>query len=307
MALMKMADLFKKASLDYKAMEIGKLYDITNKKLKIKSYNHDTELIEYKKILGLIYKGKLDIYNLVQKDGTILLRCAERHLVYDLKKKDYVFVDEIESGTALSINKNEIDYFVINTHQQEDIVDIEVEGNSNYFSNGILSHNTGGYAIKFAASVRNRITKLDTLMKEGKEVGIKIRVRNYKNKGAGCTPFRDAEMDLYWDSGFDFNSEYADMIKELELINVGGGGNFSSEEFGFKVRGFDNLKLWLSEHPDVFDTLKKRVDEQVVQRNKLDVNNVEPDDDPLSEEELAIQALNMEDELPDYSNLEQED
>jgi hypothetical protein len=143
-------------------------------------------------------------------------------------------------------------------------------------------------------------------MKAGREVGIKIRVRNYKNKGAGCTPFRDAEMDLYWDSGFDFTSEYTDMIKELELITVGGGGNFSSDEFSFKVRGFDNLKIWLTEHPDVFDMLKKRVDEQVVQHNKMDINNTEPDDDPLSEEELAAMALNDE-ELPDYSNLEQED
>jgi recombination protein RecA len=171
-----------------------------------------------------------------------------------------------------------------------------------------LPTTTGGYAIRFAASIRNRITKLDTIMKEGKEVGITIRVRNYKNKGAGCTPFRDAEMDLYWDKGFDFNSEYADLIKELELVTVGGGGNFSSEEFGFKVRGFDNFKSWLLGHPEAFDILKKRVDEQVLQYNKLDAYNTEPDDDPYSE--LAIEALKGEGEgegLPDYSDLEQGD
>jgi hypothetical protein len=141
-------------------------------------------------------------------------------------------------------------------------------------------------------------------MKNGKEVGIKIRVRNYKNKGAGCTPFRDAEMDLYWEGGFDSDSEYVEMIKELELITVGGGGNFSSEEFDFKVRGFDNLKSWFYKNPVVFDTLKARVDQQLLQHNLLDKNNSKPDDDPYSEEELAIQALD--EELPDYSNLEQD-
>ena len=67
-----------------------------------------------------------------------------------------------------------------------------------------LPSTTGGKAIRFYASTRNRITKLDTAKnKDGKDAGIKLRVRNYKNKTG--TPWRDAELTLWFDTGIDSN------------------------------------------------------------------------------------------------------
>src|SRR5574344_1765606 len=278
MALMTMEDLFKKAGFsDFKKMEINKFYDISNKKLKILSYNTLDKKIEKKEILSLVYKGIGTIYKVVLKDGTILLKGTEGHYVFDTKKQEFVSLGETKELSVLNNNLQSQEAFVIKTNEKSPILDIEVKDNANYFSNGILSHNTGGTAIKFYATTRNRITKLDTLKNaKGEDAGIQIRVRNYKNKGGGV-PWRDAIMNLYFDRGFDSDSEYFDFLVNFGLIHKSGGW-FDAPDINMpKMQGADKVKAWLAQNPDIYDKLKVQVDTKLLVNNELDANNTNPD------------------------------
>jgi len=176
----------------------------------------------------------------------------------------------------------------------------------------IMSHlpsQTGGKAIRFYASTRNRITKQDTIKdKEGKDAGIKLRVRNYKNKTG--TPWRDADLTLWFDSGIDSNLEFVDFIIDLNLIEVKGGGNFAWPEKDMKVRGKENLISWFLGHPDDYDELKNKVNNLLLTGNQLDANNYNPEDDDIKEvakntgkkvSDLAAEALKAQSAEDNYS------
>lgn len=158
---------------------------------------------------------------------------------------------------------------------------------------------TGGNAIKFFSTTRVRVRKTETITDaDGDTIGIKMVVKNYKNK-AGI-PFRKAEMNLYYDGGFNSDDEYLDFILKLGYIDVKGGGNFAWEEQGLKVRGKENLIPWFKEHQELYDKLKHEVDDKLCTYSKeFDSDNAPPsadeDDDPdgtkalkteLSDEEL---------------------
>lgn len=142
---------------------------------------------------------------------------------------------------------------------------------------------TGGYALRYAASTANRVKKIENLTSGSKIVGIHMNVRNYKNKTG--VPWRECEMDLYFDHGFDSNCEYVDFLKEFadderlkHLVVAGNGGTFKSEKYGWSFRGKENfIDAIKNNQVEGWDEIKTAVN--IIISNPIDgkENSVDPE------------------------------
>jgi hypothetical protein len=285
MALMKMENLFKMVNLNYQQLEIDKFYDISEKKLGIKSYNEKTKKNEYKLVKGLFYKGKFPIYKVVSKDGSIILKGNEFHKVYDALKKKYISLNSSDEINIFLENHEIVSAFIQKTKEVEDIVDLQIEDNQNYFGNGILNHNTGGEAPNFYSSTINRVTKIDVIKDAVETIGQQIRVRNYKNKTS--IPFRDAEMNLYFKGGFKPDDEYLDFIIKFNIFKQGGAW-FTNDEYNVKLNGRVKVQEWLNQNSEAFEKMKNQVDELLTKETSLDINNVDPESQVEEEDSPEI-------------------
>jgi recombination protein RecA len=118
-------------------------------------------------------------------------------------------------------------------------------------------------------------------------IGQQIRVRNYKNKTS--VPFRDAELNLYYKGGFRPEEEYLDFLIKFGIFKQGGAW-YSNEEYGLKLNGRTKIQEWLDAHPDEFNLMKIKVDEELLHANELDANNKDPELEN-SEEEISEEIL----------------
>ncbi len=279
MALMSMEKLFEQVGFaDYRSMEPFKFYDVSDKHKYITSYNEQTKTNEKKLVEKVVYKGEDYIYDVVLKDGTLMLRGSAGHNVFDADKNCYVALADIEEFTALDNAHNKIKCFVKKTSSKEPILDIQVKDNSNYFSNGILSHNTGGTALKFFSSTRCRVQKMEQIKNGDEVIGIQIRVRNYKNKTS--VPNRDAIMNLYFDGGFKSDDEYFEFLTKLNIIEKCPGGVYKADFLpDGKIRGAANLLEWITqpEQKELYDKLKEQVTAKLLVSSELDADNVDPE------------------------------
>lgn len=280
MSLMTMEQLFKKAGLkNWQNLEINKFYDISNKKLYTNSYNNETCKNEKKLIEALVYKGKAPIYEIVNKNGEVFLKCSGQHKLYDTLSKKYIEVENTESINVLLQTGETLELFVRKTESEQPIVDLKVKDNHNYYTNSILSHNTGGTAVPYYASIICRITKTDDIKDSSGSIGIEMRVRNMKNK---CSiPFRDANMHLYFNGGFDSNSEYVDFLLSLGYVTQKGA--YFQFDYGgehFSLQGRQKLLDWLDNHKDVYDNWKKEIKTKLSGFvSELDSNNIAVDEE----------------------------
>ena len=105
----------------------------------------------------------------------------------------------------------------------------------------------GGRALKFYASVRLDIRRIETL-KEGVEaIGNRIRVKVVKNKVA--PPFKQAEFDIMYGTGFSWEGTVLDSGLERKVVTKSGSYfSFGDERLG---QGRQNATAFLQEHPDV--------------------------------------------------------
>lgn len=289
-----MENLFKKANLSYKEMKPFEFYDISDKKLYTSSYNENTKKVEKKQILGLVYKGEFPIYELRTKSGDVILKGSPNHKIFDAAKNDYFELKDIETATLLDKALNHIDAVVVKTDKTDHIVDISVEGNENYFSNGVLSHNTGGYALKYVASTLNRVRKIENLTEGSKIVGIHMQVRNYKNKTG--IPFRECEMDLYYKGGFDSTGEFVDFLYEfaedprlLKLVDCRSKGYYNSKNtFGWNFHGKDAFVTAINNgevKPDEWEQIKQTI--QDIISHEIEGKEFTGDEDQIAEQDLT--------------------
>jgi len=140
-----------------------------------------------------------------------------------------------------------------------------------------LNSQTGGFALGFYSAWKGRVTKIDSIEDKGDTIGINMRIRNYKNKVG--VPFRTAEVKLFYEGGFDSDSEYVDFLVKFGLVELK-GSYFTSAKYGFKsIQGREKLYAWLKAHPEAYDSLKAEVNEKLATKTvELDSDNREPDD-----------------------------
>ncbi|MFM8559088.1 MAG: recombinase RecA, partial [bacterium] len=105
----------------------------------------------------------------------------------------------------------------------------------------------GGRALKFYASVRMDIRRIQTLKEGDTAVGNRTKVKVVKNKVAA--PFREAEFDILYNQGISREGELIDFAVDKGVINKAGTWfSFGDERLG---QGRENTRLFLKEHADI--------------------------------------------------------
>ena len=114
---------------------------------------------------------------------------------------------------------------------------------------------TGGRALKFYASVRMDIRKIENIKQDGEVKGSRVRVKVIKNKVA--PPFREAEFDIVYGEGISKEGNILDMAVNLDIIEKAGSWfSYNGERIG---QGRENVKKYLKENPDILKEVEGRV------------------------------------------------
>ena len=114
---------------------------------------------------------------------------------------------------------------------------------------------TGGRALKFYASVRMDVRRVETLKTGGEMVGNRARVKVVKNKIA--PPFKEAEFDIMFGKGISREGDILDLAANCGVvIKSGSWYAYNNEKIG---QGRENAKLFLKEHPDICDEIERKV------------------------------------------------
>lgn len=118
---------------------------------------------------------------------------------------------------------------------------------------------TGGNALKFYASVRLDIRRIETLKRDGEEYGNRVKVRVVKNKVA--PPFKVAEFDILFGEGISSEGCLLDVAAELDVVKKSGTWySYGDEKLG---QGRDKAREYLKENPQILSEIEIQV------RNRL--------------------------------------
>ena len=116
---------------------------------------------------------------------------------------------------------------------------------------------TGGRALKFYASVRMDVRRIETLKQSGEMVGNRTRIKIVKNKIA--PPFKEAEFDIMFGKGISKEGDVLDFATGIDLVNKSGSWYaYNGEKIG---QGRENAKTYLHTHPEIMEELETKVRE----------------------------------------------
>ena len=143
---------------------------------------------------------------------------------------------------------------------------------------------TGGRALKFYASVRMDIRKIEMIKQDGQVVGNRVRVKVIKNKVA--PPFREAEFDVLYGKGISKVGNILDMAVNLDIVEKSGAWfSYNGQRIS---QGRENAKRYLEEHPDTLNEIEKKVREnfaKAFEQSLGEENTVDPEEEtePMDE------------------------
>ena len=146
---------------------------------------------------------------------------------------------------------------------------------------------TGGNALKFYASVRLDVRRVESIKESGAVVGNKTRVKVVKNKVA--PPFREAYFDILYGKGISKWSELVDLAVEMDIVQKSGSWfSMGDERIG---QGKDSVKTYFQTNPDI----AARVEAQV-RENLWKINGTAKEPAKAAEKPVAISADDFNDE-----------
>ena len=132
---------------------------------------------------------------------------------------------------------------------------------------------TGGRALKFYASVRMDVRRIETLKQSGEMVGNRTRIRIVKNKIA--PPFKEAEFDIMFGKGISRAGDILDLATNIDLVKKSGAWYaYEGEKIG---QGRENAKVYLESHPEVMETLDQKVRAHYALSGSEEAENELPD------------------------------
>ncbi|MDQ0152069.1 recombination protein RecA [Moryella indoligenes] len=116
---------------------------------------------------------------------------------------------------------------------------------------------TGGRALKFYASVRLDVRRIDALKQNGEVVGNRVRVKVVKNKIA--PPFKEAEFDIMFGKGISREGDILDLAVKDDIVEKSGAWYaYQGTKIG---QGRENAKIWLSQNPEMCAEIETKVRE----------------------------------------------
>ena len=118
---------------------------------------------------------------------------------------------------------------------------------------------TGGNALKFYASVRLDVRRIEQIKEGGNVIGNKTRVKVVKNKVA--PPFKEAVFDIMYGQGISKWSELIDLAVQMEIIQKSGSWfSMGDDRIG---QGKDSVKAYLQERPELAEQVEAEVRENL--------------------------------------------
>ena len=116
---------------------------------------------------------------------------------------------------------------------------------------------TGGRALKFYASVRLDVRRIDSLKQSGEVIGNRVRVKVVKNKIA--PPFKEAEVDIMFGKGISREGDILDLAAKEDIIEKSGAWYaYQGAKIG---QGRENAKNYLAQNPAVMAEVEAKVRE----------------------------------------------
>ena len=147
---------------------------------------------------------------------------------------------------------------------------------------------TGGRALKFYASVRMDIRKVENIKQDGEIIGNRARVKVVKNKVA--PPFREAEFDILYGKGISKEGNILDIAVNLDIIEKSGAWcSYKGEKIG---QGRENVKKYLIDNPKVMNEIESKIRENMktafennLVEGEISENDIAEEDEFVEEEE----------------------
>ena len=140
----------------------------------------------------------------------------------------------------------------------------------------------GGRALKFYASVRLDIRKIENIKTDGEVTGARARVKVIKNKVA--PPFREAEFDIVYGKGISKEGNILDIAVNLNLVEKSGAWfSYKGEKIG---QGRENAKAYIKNNPEIAKELEEKIRDNFRQafENSLGDEVVDPEQETELEE-----------------------
>ena len=139
---------------------------------------------------------------------------------------------------------------------------------------------TGGRALKYYASVRLDIRKIENIKQDGEVVGNRARVKVVKNKVA--PPFREAEFDIVYGKGISKEGNILDIGVYFDIVEKSGSWfSYNGERIG---QGRENVKNYLRENPEMMKEIEEKIRSKFSEAFEKSLGDEEESEEDSNEE-----------------------